>query len=212
VEGNAKLTEQQGDSAHPIGGKGNLYTKDEYVEESRDSLVARLKAGNRAAATELVDLYYEQIYLFMRRLGHNFQVSEDLTQECFLQAWYHISGLRGGKTLNGWLYRIASNISKLYWRRSKGKDAVGIIETEVPDNSEAGIEKVRHHEELNQLKNAVEQLPMKLRQAVVLHYMQHLSISEAAQAAGTREGTLKSRLSRALKHLRKQIGPENREL
>ncbi len=212
MEENAKLTEQKGDSAHPIGGKGNLYTKDEYVEESRDSLVDRLKAGNRSAATELVDLYYEQIYLFMRRFGHSCQVSEDLTQECFLQAWYHISSLRSGKTLNGWLYRIAGNISKLYWRRNKGRDAVGIKEIDVPDNSEADFDKVRRNEELNQLKNAVEQLPMKLRQAVVLHYMQHLSISEAAEAAGIREGTLKSRLNRALKNLRKHIGTENREL
>jgi RNA polymerase sigma-70 factor (ECF subfamily) len=58
---------------------------------------------------------------------------------------------------------------------------------------------------LGQVKTAVMKLPIKLRQAVVLHYMQHLSIAESADAAGVREGTLKSRLNRALKVLEKQI-------
>jgi len=62
----------------------------ESFEKRQDWLAAQLKAGNRAAAAELVDLYYEQIYLFMRRLGHSCQVSEDLTQASFLAAWQHI--------------------------------------------------------------------------------------------------------------------------
>jgi RNA polymerase sigma-70 factor (ECF subfamily) len=52
----------------------------------------------------------------MRRLGHGRQLSEDLTQETFLRAWRHIGQLRNGKALEAWLYRIAGNVSKLYWR------------------------------------------------------------------------------------------------
>ncbi|MHC4596847.1 MAG: RNA polymerase sigma factor, partial [Planctomycetota bacterium] len=62
-----------------------------------------------------------------------------------------------------------------------------------------------HNEQLEQLKNAVTRLPIKLRQAVVLHYMQQLTITEAAEAAGIRKGTFKSRLNRALKALRKRV-------
>ena len=42
---------------------------DEHLEKRQDLLAARLKAGNHEAAIELVDRYYEQIYLFMRRLS-----------------------------------------------------------------------------------------------------------------------------------------------
>ena len=174
------------------------------MEEKRDSLVARLRAGNRAAAAELVDIYYEQIYLFMRRLGHSCQVSEDLTQESFLQAWYHIGQLKSGKTLNSWLYRIAGNVSKVYWRRHRGRNVVSIEGFDVPDSSETE-DRVGHLEQLGRLQNAVAHLSGKLREAVVLHYMQQLAISEAAEAAGVREGTFKSRLNRALKALRKQV-------
>ena len=176
-----------------------------YAEEKRDSLVVRLRAGNQAAARELVDLYYEQIYRFMRRLGHSRQVSEDLTQESFMQAWQHIGQLKSGKALNSWLYRIACNASKLYWRRHKGGKAVSIEGIDVPDSSEDGPDKVGHLERLDQLQNAVAQLPDKLREAIVLHYMQHLTIVEAAEAADVRQGTFKSRLNRALKSLRKDV-------
>lgn len=201
---NANLTEQNFDSAHPIKKLRELNSK-ERSEQTLDSLARRLRAGDHTAAAELVDIYYRQIYLFMRRLGHDRQVSEDLTQESFLNAWNHIGQLRDGKALNGWLYRIAGNVSRLYWRRHKHKKPVGIESFDVPDGTNTGIETVEHNEQLEQLKKAVARLPIKLRQTVILHYMQQLSITEAADAAGIREGTFKSRLNRALTTLRKQV-------
>lgn len=201
----ANLTEQNFDSAHPVTKLRELNKAKERSEQTLDSLARRLRAGDHTAAAELVDIYYKQIYLFMRRLGHDRQVSEDLTQESFLKAWHHIGQLRDGKALNGWLYRIAGNVSKLYWRRHKQKKPAGVESFYVPDHSNAVPDIAEQNEQLEQLKNAVARLPVKLRQTVVLHYMQHLTIAEAADAAGIREGTFKSRLNRALTTLRKQV-------
>ncbi len=201
----ANLTEQNFDSAHPITKLRELKNSKERSEQMLDSLARRLRAGDHTAATELVDIYYKQIYLFMRRLGHDLQVSEDLTQESFLNAWHHIGQLRDGKALNGWLYRIAGNISKLYWRRHKHKKPAGIENVDVPVSTNTGLEIVEHNEQLEHLKKVVARLPVKLRQTIVLHYMQQLTIAEAADAAGIRQGTFKSRLNRALTTLRKQV-------
>jgi RNA polymerase sigma-70 factor (ECF subfamily) len=199
----AELTEQKVDP-------GYLTTQQERHRprmhpDQRNSLVARLRAGDRAAAAELVDEYYEQIYLYMRRLGHDRQVSEDLTQETFFNAWHHVGQLRDGKALDSWLYRIAGNASKLHWRKHKHKEVVGIESIDVPDSSEGERDRIGQYEELEQLKNAVARLPGKLRETIILHYMQQLTISEAAGAAGIREGTFKSRLNRALRALRKDV-------
>ena len=102
-----------------------------------ESLVRRLRAGDRTAAAELADAYYQQIYVFMRRLGHSKPVSEDLTQECFLAAWQHLGQLRDDTALAGWLYRIAGNASKMYWRRHKGNQ-ISIEQISLADGSEAG--------------------------------------------------------------------------
>jgi len=208
MQKNTKKTEQKANLAHLKGKNQDLDRTQEHLEQSRDSLVARLRQGNHEAAAELVDMYYEQIYLFMRRLGHSQRMSEDLTQESFLRAWHHIGQLRDGKALNSWLYRIAGNVSNLHWRRQKGKDLISIEGMDVPDSNESEDDKVSRREQLIRLQNAVEQLPMKLRQAVVLHYMQSLTIAEAAEAAGIRQGTFKSRLNRALTLLRKQVSGE----
>jgi RNA polymerase sigma factor (sigma-70 family) len=168
-------------------------------------LSARLRAGDRAAAAELVDAYYEQIYLFMRRLGHDRHTSEDLTQEVFFSAWHHIGQLKDDKALNGWLYRIAANVSRLYWRRHRLNELVGIEQMDVAAGSETGPDKAGHQEQLERVRSAVVKLPAKLRETVVLHYLQQLTISEAAEVAGIRQGTFKSRLNRALRSLKENV-------
>jgi RNA polymerase sigma-70 factor (ECF subfamily) len=177
------------------------------LDNIKDALAYRLLEGDKNAVYELVDMYYHRIYLYMRRLGHSRQTSEDLTQEIFLQAWKHIGQLRNTQALGSWIYRIAGNVSNQYWRKHKGKELVSIDEilplnsTDEKDSSRTSEDK----EQISRLHEAVERLPLKLKQAVILHYMQHLTISEAADAMGLSEGTLKSRLNRALKILKKKV-------
>jgi RNA polymerase sigma-70 factor (ECF subfamily) len=200
-----KLAEQEADLAYLKNMQQNLGLDKEYLSRKRDSLATRLRAGDRTAAAELVDEFYQQIYLFMRKLGHDRQASEDLTQESFFNAWHHIGQLKDGKALNGWLYRIASNVSKLHWRKHKHKEVIGIEGLEMPNHGKDEHGKIEYNEQLEQLKDAVERLPMKLRETIILHYLQQLTIAEAAEAAGLNQGTFKSRLNRALKNLRKNV-------
>jgi RNA polymerase sigma-70 factor (ECF subfamily) len=203
----AQATEQAGNSAHlnndvAVERSGPLSGEDGAI------LAGRLRQGERTAATDFVDRYYERVYLFMRAIGHDRQISEDLTQETFLRAWHHIGQLRDGRALNGWLFRIAGNVSRLHRRRLKGKDTVNLDGVEPPAGGDDSVLKAGQQEQIENLKEAVARLPWKLRQAVVLHYLEQLSISEAADAAGIGEGTLKSRLNRGLEALRKEVADE----
>jgi len=107
-----KSPEHEAESAHRIDKQPSIDTKDDELEDVQDWLAERLREGDRAAAARLVEMYYQPIFLYMRRLGHDRQESEDLTQESFLNAWYHIGQLKDGKALASWLYRIASNVSR----------------------------------------------------------------------------------------------------
>ncbi|KPK42618.1 MAG: hypothetical protein AMJ65_07375 [Phycisphaerae bacterium SG8_4] len=199
------MTEQKTDPAYLTSDQVHAGQYEVHPDQKRHSLVARLKAGDRAAAAELVDGYYQQIYLFMRRFGHDRQTAEDLTQESFFNAWHHIGQLRDGKALDSWLYRIAANVSRLYWRRHKHKEVVGIEIIDVSAGTEDGYDRVGRYEQLDELAAAVGRLPVRLRETIVLHYMQQLTIASAAEALGVKEGTFKSRLNRALKALRKDV-------
>ena len=171
------------------------------MELERD-LTNRLLAGERAAAEELVDKYYEEIFLFFRRMGHSRPASEDLTQECFIQVWQHLGQLKYAKAAGSWIYGIAGNLSRSYWRRNRrfisvdsGLDLI---------DPKQGTSEMEEAEELSKLKKMISTLPFKLREVIVLHYMQQLSIMEGAEAIGIREGTFKYRLNKALKVLREK--------
>jgi RNA polymerase sigma-70 factor (ECF subfamily) len=208
MQKNAQTLEQDRYLAHPDHDNASRQQGRRAAIPDQISLVRRLKHGDRAAAEELVDKCYGRIYLFMRAMGHDRQTSEDLTQDTFLRAWNHIGQLRDGKALNGWLFRIAGNMSRLYWRKHKYEKPVV---SDPSDRMEAvvdGAVEAGEHEQFARLRRAVAKLPAKLRQAVVLHYMGQLTIAQAADAAHVRQGTLKSRLNRALEALRKEFADE----
>jgi len=212
MQKDVRATEQKADQAHLTADREiTVAQPDLRSAPQTDStvLAGRLRHGEHTAATEFVDRYYDRIYLFMRAMGHDRQISEDLTQETFLRAWYHIGQLRDGKALNGWLFRIAGNVSRLHRRRIKGKDAVALDGIEPPAGGADSSLKAGQQEQIEQLQEAVARLPWKLKQAVVLHYMEQLTIAEAADAAGIREGTLKSRLNRGLEALRREVADEH---
>ncbi len=174
---------------------------------AQTGIVARLRDGDRSAARELADQYYARIFLYLRELGHNRHVSEDLTQEAFLRAWNHLGQLKDERALNAWLYRIASNVSCEYWRKHKRRENATrqkmALQTSTQHESE--FQRAGNNEQLEQLQDAVTSLSWKLRQAVVLHYAQQFTIADAAKVAGVKDGTFKSRLNRALGILRKEM-------
>ncbi len=190
---------------HLIDKRQNHGEPVEQSEKNYDSLVARLRSGNRDAAGELVDLYYTQIYLYMRRFGYSSHISEDLTQETFSQIWQHIGQLRSSNALKSWVYRVACNVSSVYLRKNKRKEGVSAEKLLLIADRNAAVDVVEYNEQVNRLRTVIAEMPVKFSQAIILHYMQCLNISEAAKAAGVREGTLKSRLSRGLNILRKQL-------
>jgi len=207
MEKDSRATEQTGTAAH-LDTEVAVERSVPVSAEDGVALAGRLRRGEQAAVGDFVDRYYERVYLFMRAVGHDRQISEDLTQETFLRAWHHIGQLRDGKALNGWLFRIAGNVSRLHRRRFKGKSTVAMDGIEPAALGEDGSMMAGEQEQLDHLRQAVARLPWKLRQAVVLHYMEQLTIAEAADAAGIREGTLKSRLNRGLEALRREVADE----
>jgi len=208
MQKNAEAAEQKKGLAHLIPRSAAPKPRPWSSQPDQIALARRLRRGDRAAAEALVEQYYERMYLFMRAMGHDCQMSEDLVQEVFMRAWYHIGQLRDGRALTGWLFRIAGNVSRLHWRRHKPEDRVHSEEVEPTVGGTDGLSSAGEQEQFGRLHEAVARLPWKLRQAVVLHYMDQLTIAEAAEAAQVRQGTLKSRLSRALETLRKQVPDE----
>jgi RNA polymerase sigma-70 factor (ECF subfamily) len=143
-------------------------------------------------------------YLMMRDKG----LAEDVVQEALIQIWKHLPAFRLQSRLKTWLVRIVINEVKQQIRRKKPI----VIPLESANDETGSLDEPEtaliRSEERHSLKQALARLQPEQRETVVLRYYSELTIPEIAAVTGQREGTIKSRLSRALDRLSEILGNE----
>ena len=174
-------------------------------------LVRRLRRGDREACGELIQRYHEGVFGYLRRLGADTALAEDLTQETYAKAWRGIGTLRKAASLRSWLLSIARN-EYFQWARGRSNEPAPIAD---PEESEAGGPDPEGAVLLDErdllVRRAVRCLDPGLRELVALHYFQGLSLREVGVVAGIPAGTAKSRIHRALERLRELLEPMEAE-
>lgn len=129
--------------------------------------------------------------------------AEDITQETFLRAYDHLGRFDTTRPLRPWLLSITANLSRNR-RRSAGRylDAISRAFRLEPQTGPNIEERSELDQDSHQLWKAVRRLSADDQQVVYLRFFLDLSVAEAAQALDVAEGTVKSRLNRALGRLR----------
>ena len=85
--------------------------------EERD-LIARAKAGDRAAMGALYETHARRVYTVVRRLVGDDHLAEDLSQEAWVRAFEKLDLFRGESAFGTWIYRLATNVALNRLRRS----------------------------------------------------------------------------------------------
>jgi RNA polymerase sigma-70 factor, ECF subfamily len=141
-------------------------------------------------------------YLFTRCAG-DATLAEELTQQTFIQAIDRRATYEGRADATTWLCTIGRNLLTDHYRRLDQDERrhLRLVVREInPDHGEA--DRFRAVEDRDQLIAALGQLPPLQRAAVVLCYIDGLSVREAAKALDRSEGATESLLSRARERLR----------
>jgi RNA polymerase sigma-70 factor (ECF subfamily) len=182
-------------------------------------LIARMKAGDFDAFSELVDAHKNKIYVLIHRLVGNKENAEDIIQETFLKAIDNISQFRGDSSFGTWLYSIALNLSRAHFAKQKQMDLLP-IEDYLPLSGDAheghsqlldwqDPHKVLEIKEIRETVNrALAELPLKYREAFLLRYYNELSVKEVAKLIGESVAATKSRILRARLALRDYLAKE----
>jgi len=136
-------------------------------------------------------------YLMTRDHG----LAEDAVQETLISAWRGLPSFRPRGRTRAWLVRILVNEVRRKHRRKRVKEAPLEEAVAVSGNPGETEDAVLRGEERQRLRRLLRTLPSEQREAVVLRYYSDLTVPEVAQAMGCREGTVKSRLHRALRNL-----------
>jgi RNA polymerase sigma-70 factor, ECF subfamily len=133
------------------------------------------------------------------------QDAEDVAQEALIRAYRRFHALRNRESFRAWLVRTAWRLALDRRRgdqRRLRRDAAPVnYATVVP----SVIDEALASERANQLWQAIDRLPEKLRLVVVLAAIQEADLAEVAKLLGVPEGTVKSRLFQARRQLREHL-------
>jgi RNA polymerase sigma-70 factor (ECF subfamily) len=180
--------------------------------EQERSLTMAAQRGDSSAFQELYDAYRERIWtLVVYLIGDSLQ-AQDVLQTVFFKAFRSLRSFRFHSSLFTWIYRIARNECLNYQRR-RGAQHVP-LEAILGSSDEIDTKPISdgHEARLVILQNAVKQLPFKMREVVVLKYLEGLSYEEMSRVLGCAPGTVASRLNRALIELEERLRPFRRLL
>ena len=168
-----------------------------------DQAIARCQDGDRDAFRHVVERHKDVLYGTAILMTGNRAVAEEMVQEAFLSAWRGIGGFKRGQPLKPWLTRILVN-GVLAQKRKRAIPTVPIA-----DSDEPGAPSVSDQMDASESRAVVRQALARLdpgqQQTVVLRYFSELTVPEIARSMGVREGTVKSRLHRALGRLREHL-------
>lgn len=149
---------------------------------------------NREAFTDLVLESEQTLYRVAMSMLRNEKDCEDAVQTAVLTAFEKLGTLKHEEYFKTWLVRILINVCNKQLKSAA--KAIELHDTDITsDSTEASTE----------IRMAIESLPVKIRQVVVLYYIEQYTIKEIKQILKIPEGTVKSRLSKGRELLKNYL-------
>ena len=174
-------------------------------------LIQRVLEGDDTAFSTLVQKYQKSIHaLAWRKIG-DFHIAEDITQDTFLKAYQELSTLNEPQRFASWLYVIASNYCKMWFRKKRlsteSLENISSTQLEKATYSEFVIEeKERSAEETQReiVKKLLAKLQESERTVMTLYYLGGMTHEEISEFLGVSVAAIKNRLYRARNRLKKE--------
>jgi RNA polymerase sigma-70 factor (ECF subfamily) len=181
---------------------------------SDEILFERYRKGERAALRTIIERHQIELLRFLVRLVGDQAGAEDVFQEAFLQVHLAADTFDATRRFRPWLFTIAANKARDYLRRKGRRRTLELsapVDRDRGDGNSAGsfvdLMEIRvpapgdalDKEETSRLvQRALDDLPLILREILLLAYFQRISYAQIADELGIPLGTVKSRLHAAV--------------
>jgi RNA polymerase sigma-70 factor, ECF subfamily len=176
------------------------------------ALVAKAREGNRGAFSQLIDRFHGDIFRMVFFRIRSQMDAEDVTQDVFLQAFKNIVQLKTVAHFKSWIYRIALNRIRDFYRKKKIRSLVGLFSDSEKDGDDYGpdaestdfdpLNSTLQKDFYRQLNDAMGSLSRMEKEVFSLRYLDELGIREIAQTLSKSESTVKTHLYRALSKIK----------
>jgi RNA polymerase sigma-70 factor (ECF subfamily) len=164
------------------------------VQETDPALIRAAAAGDLDAFERIVRLHQQQVWRYLRRLLGD-DAAEDVAQETFLRVYRRLPTFTFQAKFSTWVFQIARNAGLDELRARRRRDRLAAAVTPAPPASpgpgEARVE----------IDAALDTLPIDQREALLLVEVLGLRYGEVAAVLAVPEGTVKSRVFSARRHL-----------
>ena len=167
-------------------------------------LIAAWRAGDEAAAAELVKRHATAVARFLGAAGAGDDV-DDLVQETFFRAFRKIDSYRGGASFRTWVIAIGSNALKDARRRLRRRPAIPLETDEIPDERTDPHAELVGQEAEERVARCVQQLPRMQRDVFLLRAQQGMDYEDIAGALNTTVGAARVHFHHALKRLKEWL-------
>ncbi len=166
------------------------------------------RAGDFGSFEELAMPLFAKLYNFAHWLTQDRAAAEDLVQETYMKALRGFSSFQQGTNFRAWMYKILRNT---FLTTQTGLKAWGAVSLDSDSDGDAPLEPAASgtpesvllaRVQQDAIQNALEKLPVKFREIVLLCDVEEMSYQEIGQTLGIPIGTVMSRLSRARKAMR----------
>jgi len=173
-------------------------------------MVEKAQAGDRLAFHQLVDKFQPEIYRMIYYRTRSQMDAEDLTQDVFLKTYKSLGSLKSPAVFRSWLYRIAVNRVRDYYRKKQFRSLFGMVSMDKDDFQEPqemalsaqAPEDMERKEFWQQIRQLISNLSRMEREVFLLRFFDQLSIKEMSAALKKNQSTVKTHLYRALRKVK----------
>lgn len=167
--------------------------------------------GDAEAYRILVERYQKPIFNLMYRMTGSYTDATDLAQEAFIKAYDKLDKFKKGRKFFPWLYAVSANHAKNFLRKNTKYQSTRVEFVENVHQDAAGGSGARQEDRLvekldyRHLHKALGRMPEDYREAVVLRYLEEMSMRDIADALNLSVSGAKMRVRRGVEKLRKII-------
>ena len=175
------------------------------INSEENAIISSILAGDVDAFAVLVKRYQKPIFNLMLRITSCEEDAFDLTQATFIRAYEKLDRFKPSGRFFPWLYTIGMNLGRDFLRKRK---TVGTKAEELYESQKSlSIESDQGESLINRLdaelvKEAIKELSLDYREAIILRFHEGMSMSEVALALGISVSGAKMRVHRGLLKLR----------
>lgn len=151
--------------------------------------------------------YYPAIYKFVYIQVRNRTDAQDITQEVFYKYLTHNIDFTDTSKERSWLFTVASNQCKSYWRTTWCKKILP-IEEDIVKLEHTPEQEYEKKENASYVVACVAKLPTKYREIIHLFYYEDMNIEQISEITGKNKSTIQTQLDRGRKLLKKMMKEE----